>query len=97
MRRQRSVYIEVASMPAGKRAATVRGKTPAPLPKAKLFGCMLVMLTVSFQINVIWPFLPFMVDHVRGVQPDDGFFVGTLASSYFGAQFASVHTHAHKC
>ena len=57
---------------------------PTPLPGMQLVSCMLVMMTVSFQINVIWPFLPFMVDHVRGTEENAGFFVGLLASSYFG-------------
>ena len=59
---------------------------PTPLPGMQLVSCMLVMMTVSFQINVIWPFLPFMVDHVRGTEENAGFFVGLLASSYFVAQ-----------
>ena len=57
-----------------------------PLPRLQLLACMLVMMTVSFQINVIWPFLPFMVDHVRGTDENAGFWVGLLASSYFWTQ-----------
>ena len=34
---------------------------------------MLVMMTVAFQINVIWPFLPFMVDTIRGTGENAGF------------------------
>ena len=60
-----------------------------PLPTIQLVSCMLVMMTVSFQINVIWPFLPFMVDHIGmgdGSQDNAGFWVGLLASSYFITQ-----------
>lgn len=57
-----------------------------PLPRLQLLACMLVMMTVSFQINVIWPFLPFMVDHIRGTDENAGFWVGLLASSYFWTQ-----------
>ena len=45
---------------------------------------------MAFQINVIWPFLPFMVDTVRGTDHNAGLYVGLLASSYFWAQFAAA-------
>jgi hypothetical protein len=60
--------------------------SPTPLPFLPLLSSMLVMMTVSFQINVIWPFLPFMVDHIRGTEENAGFWVGLLASSYFWTQ-----------
>ena len=63
---------------------------PTPLPPYQLLSCMLVMMTVAFQINVIWPFLPFMVDTIRGTDENAGFYVGLLASAYFWAQFAAA-------
>ena len=65
-------------------------RPPTPLPRWQLVACTLVMLTVSFQLNVIWPFLPFMVDHIRGTEEDSGFYVGVLASMYFWTQFFSA-------
>ena len=71
-------------------AAAADDEAVTPLPMIQLVSCMLVMMTVSFQINVIWPFLPFMVDHIRMVdgvvQDNAGFWVGMLASSYFITQ-----------
>ena len=63
--------------------------SPTPLPFLPLLSSMLVMMTVSFQINVIWPFLPFMVDWLRGTSQDSATFVGILTASYFMTQFIS--------
>ena len=60
---------------------------PTPLPKLKLFAVFVLNLVLGFQINVIWPFLPFMVDWLRGTEVDSALYVGILASSYFWAQF----------
>jgi len=60
-----------------------------PLPIKELVGVFLLNLVLGFQINVIWPFLPFMVDWLRGTSQDSATYVGILTASYFLAQFAS--------
>ena len=45
-------------------------KAPTPLPIKPLVGVFLMNLVLGFQINVIWPFLPFMVDWLRGTKED---------------------------
>ncbi len=60
-----------------------------PLPIKELVGVFLLNLVLGFQINVIWPFLPFMVDWLRGTSQDSATYVGILTASYFVAQFAS--------
>jgi hypothetical protein len=70
-------------------ASPKAGAPPTPLPKWKLLGVFLINLTLGFQINVVWPFLPFMVDRVRHTKDESALFVGILASVYFWAQFAS--------
>lgn len=60
-----------------------------PLPVKQLVGVFLLNLVLGFQINVIWPFLPFMVDWLRGTSYESATYVGILTASYFVAQFAS--------
>ena len=60
-----------------------------PLPVKQLVGVFLLNLVLGFQINVVWPFLPFMVDWLRGTSRDSATYVGILTASYFVAQFAS--------
>ncbi len=60
-----------------------------PLPVKELVGVFLLNLVLGFQINVIWPFLPFMVDWLRRTSQDSATYVGILTASYFVAQFAS--------
>ena len=70
---------------------------PTPLPKLKLFAVFVLNLVLGFQINVIWPFLPFMVDWLRGTEVDSALYVGILASSYFWAQFVGSGTTRGSC
>ena len=64
-------------------------KAATPLPIKPLVGVFLMNLVLGFQINVIWPFLPFMVDFLRGTKEDSALYVGILTSSYFWTQFIS--------
>jgi hypothetical protein len=49
-------------MPPAKKAAT-------PLPVRPMMGILILNSTPSFQINMIFPFIPWMVEDLRGVQP----------------------------
>jgi MFS family permease len=70
-------------------AGSQAGGAVTPLPVRPLVGIFLMNLVLGFQINVIWPFLPFMVDWLRGTSQDSATFVGILTASYFMTQFIS--------
>ncbi len=58
-----------------------------PLPRGPLAAVVLVNMTAGFQMNIIFPFVPFMVEELRQTTVDTGFYVGLLAASYFAGQF----------
>ena len=37
-----------------------------PLPKKPLMAVVLINMTAGFQMNIIFPFVPFMVEELRG-------------------------------
>ena len=44
-----------------------------PLPKGPLAACILINMTAGFQMNIIFPFVPFMVEELRQTTVDTGF------------------------
>ena len=70
-----------------------RTKGPAvartPLPRGPLAAVVLINMTAGFQMNIIFPFVPFMVEELRQTTVDTGFYVGLLAASYFAGQFVA--------
>ena len=46
---------------------------PTPLPKKPMLGILLLNSTPPFQINMIFPFIPWMVDDLRGTSVMSGF------------------------
>ena len=60
---------------------------PTPLPKKAMVAVVLLNMTAGFQWNIIFPFIPFMVEELRGTAQDTGLYVGILASSYHLGQF----------
>ena len=70
-----------------------RTKGPAvartPLPRGPLAAVVLINMTAGFQMNIIFPFVPFMVEELRQTTVDTGFYVGLLATSYFAGQFVA--------
>jgi MFS family permease len=65
------------------------GTPVTPLPKKKIFALVICSMTWGFQMNIIFPFMPFMVDWMRGTTVDSGMYVGILASAYFWGQFVA--------
>ena len=63
------------------------GTPVTPLPKRKILALVICSMTWGFQMNIIFPFMPFMVPWMRGTEEDNGFYVGVLASAYFWGQF----------
>jgi MFS family permease len=62
-------------------------KARTPLPKRQLAALVLTNMTAGFQMNVIFPFVPFMVEELRGTDVENGLWVGVLAASYFAGLF----------
>ena len=62
---------------------------PTPLPTRQLVALVVINTATSFQVNLIWPFIPFQVEQLRGTSEGNGTYVGLMASSYFLAQFVS--------
>jgi MFS family permease len=60
-----------------------------PLPRGPLAAVILINMTAGFQMNIIFPFVPFMVEELRQTTVDTGFYVGLLAASYFAGQFVA--------
>jgi MFS family permease len=65
------------------------GTPITPLPKKKITALVICSMTWGFQMNIIFPFMPFMVDWMRGTSVDSGFYVGIMASAYFWGQFVA--------
>jgi MFS family permease len=64
-----------------------------PLPTKVMFALVATAITEGFQMNVIWSFLPFMVEDLGHPGPSEqlGLWTGLMASSFFGGQiFASL-------
>ena len=40
--------------------------TRTPLPKRQMAALILTNMTAGFQMNIIFPFVPFMVEELRG-------------------------------
>ena len=57
-----------------------------PLPWRPMLGILVLNSTPPFQINMIFPFLPWMVDDLRGTAELSGFYVGLMASVYMAGQ-----------
>ena len=53
-------------------------KKPTPLPKKPMLGILLLNSTPPFQINMIFPFIPWMVDDLRGTSVMSGFWCACL-------------------
>lgn len=69
--------------------------TVTPLPKLTCFVLCMLNLNEAFQINLIWPFVPFMVDGFFPGSDSVGLYVGILASSFFVAQFLACIVWGH--
>ena len=54
-------------------------KKPTPLPKKPMLGILLLNSTPPFQINMIFPFIPWMVDDLRGTSVMSGFWCACRA------------------
>lgn len=58
-----------------------------PLPKKAMVAVVLLNMTAGFQWNIIFPFIPFMVEELRETTEGTGLYVGILAASYHLGQF----------
>ena len=57
-----------------KKPQTMPDGTPVtPLPKKKILALVICSMTWGFQMNIIFPFMPFMVPWMRGTEEDNGF------------------------
>eukprot|EP01104_Vermistella_antarctica_P003012 TRINITY_DN1318_c0_g1_i2.p1 TRINITY_DN1318_c0_g1~~TRINITY_DN1318_c0_g1_i2.p1 ORF type:complete len:745 (-),score=181.09 TRINITY_DN1318_c0_g1_i2:1897-4131(-) len=63
-------------------------RTDHPLPKFQMAVVIVVQLCESFQANVLFPFVVFMVADfgVAGSEENVGYYAGALAASFFAAQ-----------
>eukprot|EP01052_Picozoa_sp_SAG31_P027383 SAG31_NODE_2561_length_5481_cov_2.689335_2_plen_147_part_00 len=52
-----------------------------------MLAVILLNMTAGFQWNIIFPFIPFMVEELRGTTVNTGAYVGVLAASYSAGQF----------
>ncbi|KAL6072749.1 MFS domain-containing protein [Balamuthia mandrillaris] len=70
---------------------TTEERPPTPLPKMKIVVLACILISESFAITMIFPFVPFMVAdfHLTEDTKEVPFYVGWIASSFFLAQFAS--------
>lgn len=59
---------------------------PTPLPVLPMFAIISLNSTPSFQINMIFPFIPWMVEDLRSTREMNGFYVGIMASVYMVGQ-----------
>ncbi len=62
-----------------------------PLPAKCMFALVATAITEGFQMNVIWSFLPFMVEELGHPGPTEqlGLWTGLMASSFFGGQIVA--------
>jgi len=63
--------------------------TQTPLPKGQMVVLLMVMLSESVQVQILFPFIYFMVEsfHVTDDPRKIGQFVGLLGASFCAAQF----------
>lgn len=64
--------------------------TPTPLPKWQIAICVLIQVCESFNINVLFPFLPFLTEDLCGDR-NLGTNAGIIAASFCTAQFVSTY------
>ena len=62
-----------------------------PLPVKCMFALVTTAITEGFQMNVIWSFLPFMVEDLGhpGSPEQLGLWTGLMASSFFAGQIVA--------
>ena len=68
----------------------VNSLTPTPLPKWQIVICVLIQVCESFNINVLFPFLPFLTEDLCG-EKNLGTNAGIIAASFCTAQFVSTY------
>ena len=65
--------------------------TETPLPKGQLVCSILLQISEALNVNVLFPFLPFMVEHVGKGGPNLGTYCGILAATFcFGQLLSSL-------
>ena len=63
------------------------------IPRVPFILLSLLLFNEAFAINVLWPFLPFMVEDLEPTDDHDqlGYFVGMLGGVFFFGQFLSSY------
>ena len=61
--------------------------TATPLPYRALTAIFLCNITAMFQFGILYPFIPFMVEELRGTTLDMGLYVGVAQSAYMLGSF----------
>ena len=80
---------DVKSRTGGLRKVSTGSEEPTPLPLVPM-GCMIaIQMNEALMINVLFPFLVFMIEFFGFTGSALGFHAGILASSFCAAQFLS--------
>jgi hypothetical protein len=71
------------------RTGTAVKKPQTPLPKGQMFVLVMVMLSESVQVQILFPFIYFMVESFKVTDDPSkiGQYVGLLGASFCAAQF----------
>eukprot|EP01038_Epipyxis_sp_PR26KG_P008496 gene8496-11485_t len=63
--------------------------SPTPLPIKQMTCVVLVQICEAMNVNVLFPFLAFMVEDMGYTNSELGYYAGGLAAAFCGAQFCS--------